>query len=257
MSKIYGVVFKDGGKTLYFKSEKEFDVDNYCIVNTDKGNQFARVIEVNVNKNVPEDIKEILRKASDEDYNQHLDNLKEAAVAFKKCVSLVKELSLKMNVISAQFTFDRTQLLFNFISDERVDFRELAKKLASIYHTRIELRQIGARDKAREIGGVGVCGQKLCCSRFLDQIDAVSMNMAKNQNLALNPSKINGCCGRLLCCLSYEDEQYYESSKTMPNIGSRIKTPLGDGQVISVDVLNRKYKAIVNGEKEEFTVDEK
>ncbi|MEG1288397.1 MAG: regulatory iron-sulfur-containing complex subunit RicT, partial [Bacilli bacterium] len=104
---------------------------------------------------------------------------------------------------------------------------------------------------------VGVCGQKLCCSRFLDQIDAVSMNMAKNQNLALNPSKINGCCGRLLCCLSYEDEQYYESSKTMPNIGSRIKTPLGDGQVISVDVLNRKYKAIVNGEKEEFTVDEK
>ena len=160
-----------------------------------------------------------------------------------------------MNIISADFTFDKTQLLFSFVSDERVDFRELAKKLASIYHTRIELRQVGARDKAKEIGGVGVCGQKICCTRFLDHIDAISMNMAKNQNLALNPSKINGLCGRLLCCLQYEDETYLECSKGMPSVGDEIKTSNGVGKVTSVDVLNRKCKVLVGSNKEEIEID--
>ena len=161
-----------------------------------------------------------------------------------------------MNVISASYNFNKTQLLYNFVSDERIDFRDLAKKLASIYHTRIELRQIGARDKAKEVGGVGVCGQQLCCIKFLKHIDAISMNMAKNQNLALNPSKINGVCGRLLCCLQYEDEEYIKCGKGMPNVGETIKTKNGDGTVISVDVLNRKCKVIIGSNKEEINFDE-
>ena len=161
-----------------------------------------------------------------------------------------------MNFIDAEFTFDRQQLLLNFYADERVDFRELAKKLAGIYRTRIELRQVGARDKAEQIGGVGPCGRELCCSSFLNHLESVSMNMAKNQNLALNPSKINGCCGRLLCCLAYEDEEYQKCQVGMPNIGQKINTTFGEGVVTSVDILNRKYKVFINNEYKEFYLDE-
>ena len=157
-----------------------------------------------------------------------------------------------MNIVNAQFNLDRSQLLFNFIADGRIDFRELAKKLASIYHTRIELRQIGARDKAKEVGGIGVCGGELCCLRFLKKIDAISMNMAKNQNLALNPSKINGACGRLLCCLAYEDEAYIEAAKKMPKIGDKIDTSAGEAQVVSVDIINQRGKVMINGEKVDY-----
>ena len=161
-----------------------------------------------------------------------------------------------MKVINAQFTLERTQLLFNFTADDRVDFRELAKKLASIYHTRIELRQIGARDKAKEVGGVGICGEQLCCVRFLRQMETISINMAKDQNLALNPSKINGVCGRLLCCLAYEDANYLEASRGMPKVGDVIKTASGEGEVVSVDVLNRKCQVMIDGNKEEHYIDE-
>ena len=154
-----------------------------------------------------------------------------------------------MKIINATYTFDRKQLIFNFLADERVDFRELAKRLASVYRTRIELRQIGARDKAREIGGVGSCGEKICCAKFLNHIESVSMNMAKNQGLALNPAKINGLCGRLLCCLTYEDEEYLACNKGMPDIGEYIETEKGKGPVISKDILNRSYKVLVNNEK--------
>ena len=140
---------------------------------------------------------------------------------------------------------------------ERVDFRELAKKLASVYRTRIELRQIGARDKAEEIGGIGPCGRILCCSNFLTHLDSVSMNMAKNQNLALNPSKINGCCGRLMCCLAYEDAEYSRCQKGMPSVGQKIDTDLGTGIVSSIDILNRRYKVFINGEYKEFELNEK
>jgi cell fate regulator YaaT (PSP1 superfamily) len=161
-----------------------------------------------------------------------------------------------MKVINAQWTLERTQLLFNFIADNRVDFRELAKKLAYVYHTRIELRQIGARDKAKEVGGVGICGDRLCCTRFLKQIDTISINMAKDQNLALNPTKINGACGRLLCCLAYENDTYLECSKGLPSVGDIIKTKKGEGQVVSVDILNRKCQVLIDGDKEEIFIDE-
>ena len=188
MNKVYGIIFKDGSKTYFFKGNDSYKKEDYVVVDTEKGLQYARIVQVYDDKAVDESLKEIVRLATDEDTEKYLKNLKDADIALKKCVKFVSELGLNMKVINAQFTLERTQLLFNFTADDRVDFRELAKKLASIYHTRIELRQIGARDKAKEVGGVGICGEQLCCVRFLRQMETISINMAKDQNLALNPT---------------------------------------------------------------------
>ena len=153
-----------------------------------------------------------------------------------------------MNFVDCYFNLNKSQLIFSFLSDNRVDFRNLAKKLAAKYKTRIELRQIGIRDKARRIGGLGPCGLFLCCNSFLTDFNSVSINMAKNQNLALNPNKINGLCGRLYCCLGYENDIYSEYKKDMPTVGKEVKTEMGTGKVLSVDVLNRNYKVDL-GEK--------
>lgn len=249
--KVFSVIFKDGGKSYYFNGNDDFKVESNVIVETEKGLQYGRINNI-IDENAELDkYKNIIRLANKEDNKKYLKLLKDNMDALEKCRELVKKLELNMNVINAEFTFEKEQLLFNFVSDERVDFRDLAKKLASIYHTRIELRQIGARDKAKEVGGCGVCGQKLCCTRFLSHIDSISMNMAKNQNLALNPSKINGVCGRLLCCLQYEDENYIESSKLLPSVGEIIKINDKEAKVISVDILNKKCKVLINGVKEE------
>ena len=158
------------------------------------------------------------------------------------CKELIKKYNLNMMVLDAHYTFEKEQLIFRFLSDSRIDFRDLAKELAGKFRTRIELHQIGARDKAKEIGGCGQCGQKMCCARFLTDLDSVSINMAKNQNIALNPSKINGVCGRLLCCLKYEDDNYKECRKKLPKIGHTVKTEKGEGKVISLDVLKGIYQ---------------
>lgn len=252
--KSYSVKFKDQGKSYYFNGSLDYEIDDYVIVETEKGLQYGKINGIISSEN-SEGYKNIIRKATEEDRKEYYKLLKSAEEALGKCKSLVENLGLNMHVINAEFTFDRSQLLFNFTSDERVDFRELAKKLAGIYHTRIELRQIGARDKAKEIGGIGICGGRICCARFLNHIDAISMNMAKNQNLALNPSKINGLCGRLLCCLQYEDENYLECSKGMPSVGDVINTKNGEGEVVSVDILNRKCKVLVGSNKEEVEID--
>lgn len=250
--KLYSVIFKINGKSYYFKSEDEYKINDYVIVETERGLQYGKINNVLENIDAVTDYKSIVRLADDKDKALFQKLQKENITALQKCKKLVKELKLDMNVINADFNFDKTQLLFSFVADERIDFRDLAKKLASIYHTRIELRQVGARDKAKECGGVGVCGQKICCVRFLNHIETISMNMAKNQNLALNPSKINGLCGRLLCCLQYENDNYQECSEGMPNVGDTIKTKNGEGTVISVDILNRRCKAIVGSIKEEI-----
>jgi len=255
--KLYSVIFKNNGKSYYFNGDDKLEVGNHVIVETEKGMQYGLINNLlnepfNENK-----YKNIIRKSTRDDDKNYNNILKDNLIALQKCRDLVKKMDLNMNVISAEFTFDKTQLMFNFVSDERVDFRELAKKLASIYHTRIELRQVGARDKAKEIGGVGVCGQKICCARFLDHIDAISMNMAKNQNLALNPSKINGICGRLLCCLQYEDENYVECGKCMPDVGETINTEFGEGKVISTDILNKKCKVLVGSNKVDLIIEDK
>lgn len=257
---IYGVSFKDRGKVYYFNAhDLKVPINVTVIVETEKGLQFGKVInkveDVTVEK-FKENLKDILRISTKKDYEQYLTNLKDAKIALDKAKEFVKELNLAMRFFDAEFTFDRRQLVLNFYADERVDFRELAKRLAGVYRTRIELRQVGARDKAEEIGGLGPCGRELCCSSFLCHMESVSMNMAKNQNLALNPSKINGCCGRLLCCLTYEDEEYTRCHKNLPSFGERVKTEFGEGPVTNIDVLNQKYKVLINGENIEINVND-
>ena len=253
MSKVFGCSFNSNSKVYYFLGEDTFLVNDIVVVKTSRGEQIVKIVQI-LEKDL-EVSESIIRLATKDDYNQFLNNLKDENKALQKSQELVKELNLNMHIIGAQYNLDRSQLLFNFTADNRIDFRELAKKLASIYHTRIELRQIGARDKAKEVGGIGVCGGELCCVRFLKKIDTITMNMAKNQNLALNPSKINGCCGRLLCCLAYEDENYVKSAKTMPKVGDKVKIDNKDGQVVNVDILNRTCKVLIDGEKVDYVVD--
>lgn len=258
MINYYGISFKNDGKVYYFKVE-EFTcpINVTVIVQTEKGLQFGKVVsKVDEIKGIDkESIKDIIRISTKEDYKQYQKNLKDAKEVLDYVNECIKDLDLNMNVIDASFTFDRKQLLINFISDERVDFRELAKMLASKYHTRIELRQVGARDKAKTVGGIGLCGKELCCKQFLTSMQSVTINMAKNQNIALNPSKINGACGRLLCCLNYEDEEYQKCLYGMPSVGETVKTEYGEGQVISLDILNRKYKVNIDNDIKEIELD--
>lgn len=252
MNKVYGVIFNNIDKKYYYLGEEDYEVGSLVLVNTERGLQLVKVVQILEDVKPKEEMEKIERLATEEEYDAYLNNLKDADKALKKCIEYAKDLELEMNVVSAQFNLDRSQLLFNFTADGRIDFRELAKKLASIYHTRIELRQIGARDKAKEIGGIGVCGGELCCLRFLRKMDTISMNMAKNQNLALNPSKINGACGRLLCCLAYEDEAYIEAASKLPKVGDKITTSFGEAQVLSVDIINHRGKILLNGEKIDY-----
>ena len=257
---IYGVVLREKGKVYYFNGHKLKISNNVTvIVETEKGLQFGKVISKISEEKIPdmiEDMKSIVRISTENDYKQYLRNLKDAKLALNNAKEIVKNLNLNMHLVDAEYTFDRKQLLFNFYSEERVDFRELAKKLASIYRTRIELRQIGARDKAEFVGGIGPCGRELCCSSFLKRLNPVSMNMAKNQNIALNPSKINGCCGRLLCCLTYEDQEYIRCQKGMPSIGQKVQTEFGMGIVTNINILERKYYVMINNEEKEIFFNE-
>lgn len=255
--KVFGLTFVDKGKVYNFKSDIDLVKDDLVVVESDKGTQVAKVVYVkdDIDSFNMSEIKSILRKATKDDYNKYMSNLKDSKEAFIKAKDIVKKLNLDMRLLSANFTLDKEVLLINFVSDDRVDFRELAKKLASLYKTRIELHQVGARDKAKEVCGIGRCGQELCCSRFLNQLNSVTMNMAKDQNLALNPTKINGACGRLLCCLSYEEDVYCELSKGMPKLGQKMKHDGKDGVVVSVDILKRSYVLNVDEERIEVNLD--
>lgn len=248
-NKVYGVLFKNNCKAYYFKSNLDIGINAEVIVNTEKGEQYGKIISQLSEFKEIDDYKDIVRIATPEDTEKYYQNLKDADEALNKCKGLVKELGLSMFVINATYNFDRSQLLINFSADDRVDFRELARKLAGVYKTRIELRQIGARDKAKQVGGIGICGQKLCCANFLNQIDSISMNKAKNQNLALNPSKINGACGRLLCCLCYEDDEYTRCNKGLLHVGNIVNYQGEETTIIGVDILTRTYKILYNDEK--------
>lgn len=257
--KIYGITLKDDGKVYFFNGvDFEFKKGDMVVVETENGFQFGKVVS-NISQesvSIPvAEMKKILRLADKNDIDDYNKNAKEANKCLLKAREIAKELNLSMNILDASYSLDKKQLLFNFVAEERVDFRELAKKLASLYKTRIELRQIGARDKARNVCGIGQCGRKICCSSFLNHIDSITMNMAKNQNIALNPSKINGLCGRLLCCLTYEDEEYVRCQKGLPAVGQTVKTDFGSGKVVSVDILNRKYKVDIDGLVKEIVVD--
>lgn len=250
MIKAVGVEFKENGEKYYFSTKKVTPKKNITvIVDTEKGIQFGKVVTdvIDIDEKLfTKEIKPIIRISTKKDFNIHKKNLKDAKEALIVCKKIVEEDNLKMQVIDATYSFDRSQLLFRFVADNRIDFRDLAKELAAIYKTRIELRQIGIRDKAKEVGGLGICGRKMCCARFLKDFNSVSISMAKNQNLSLNPSKINGVCGRLLCCLKYEDDNYTECKKNLPKIGEIVKTEKGEGKVISLDILNHKYVVELN-----------
>lgn len=249
MNKVYGVVFKGNNKPFCCISElDELNFEDEVIVDIEDVLSFGKI--VSIKENDATDISnKIVRKATSKDKKVYEENLKTSLEALNNCKSFANELNLDMYPISSVLSFDKSQLLITFTADNRIDFRDLAKKLASIYHTRIELRQIGARDKSKMVGGIGICGQKLCCSNFLKEIESISMNKAKNQNLALNPNKINGACGRLLCCLCYEDDEYTRCSKDLLAVGSKVKYKNEDAIITGVDILSRTYKLLVNEEK--------
>ncbi len=253
MKSVVGVNFNYSKKIYYFLvNDLVVSKGDFVIVLTERGEQFGKVvtdvIEVDEGKlNNP--LKDVVRVATLDDVSVNNGNISDAKRALVDARRFVSELNLDMQILSACFTFDRKQLVFNFLSDERVDFRELARKLAGVYKTRIELRQIGIRDKAKAVGGYGQCGRKLCCSSFLNDINSVSINMAKNQNLALNPQKINGVCGRLMCCLAYENECYCDYKKGLPRVGSRVSVSGDEGKVISVDIFARTYRVETDDSK--------
>lgn len=245
----------DFGKTLYF------DCNNFnlkknltVIVNTERGLEFGTVLDfLDVEDG---NYEKIIRIATKKDYLQYLKNISDAKSALDKCRELAEKNGLKMVIIDATYNFDKSQLLFRFLADERIDFRSLARELGSRLKTRIELRQIGIRDKAKEVGGIGPCGRHLCCSTFLTSFDAVSISMAKNQGLALNPTKINGVCGRLLCCLNYENELYTELKKDVLEVGKKKFINGKEGRVISSEPLRGKYKVLVDDEVIEVDVND-
>lgn len=246
MEEVVGISFKENGKIYYFLPGKyNLKKGTTVIVKTEQGLQFGKVevesFNLDLNK-LKSPLSKVVRIASKDDYYKNKKNIEDAREALMKSKELVEKYELNMYIIDANYTFDKSQLVFRFISNDRVDFRKLAKELASIYKTRIELRQVGVRDKAREVGGCGICGRPLCCAGFLHDFDSVSINMAKTQGLALNPDKINGVCDRLLCCLKYENECYAECRKNLPQVGKKIKTEQGEGKVINVNILKGTYR---------------
>ena len=249
MKNIIGVRFKKLGK-IYFFNPKNLRVrkGDKVIVETAQGEEYGEVMIPN--RRVEDDkiiapLKKVVRIANYKD-NKHFEDCKrKEKEAFNICLKKIKEHKLDMTLTDVEYKFDDSKILFYFTADGRIDFRDLVKDLAAIYKTRIELRQIGAGDKASEIGGCGQCGRELCWSNFLKGLDTVSMSMAKNQNISLNPSKINGVCGRLMCCLKYEDDCYKECRKCLPNVGSIVDVDNNKCKVVSVDILKKKYKVDV------------
>lgn len=222
------------------------------IVDTDEGEEIGKVAIPNRTideEKVQKELKKVLRIANEKDLRHYKECQEKEKEAFKYCNKRIKELRLKMNLTDVEFKFNNSKILFYFTADGRIDFRELVKDLASVYRTRIELRQIGVRDEIKRLGGNGVCGRQLCCCSFLSDFETVSIKMAKDQNLSLNPSKISGNCGRLMCCLKYEDEVYQEKMKKLPHIGAIVKTPDGVGEVEAVETLAERIRVkLKNGE---------
>ena len=256
------VVSSEVTKNLYYLSPGDIDlkVGDNVVFETDNGLLVGSVRKEKYqenNKNLDMPLFKVLRLVNKEDQKALKDNNGIAEKALVDAKKISSSLNLNMNFVDAYYYFDRSQLVFSFLAEDRVDFRELAKKLASKYKTRIELRQVGVRDKAKKIGGLGPCGLFLCCNSFLTDFNSVSINMAKNQMLALNPSKINGICGRLLCCLGYENDTYTELKKDLPKIGLVADTSMGMGKVVSVDIFKKTYsvdlkeKGIVTFSKDE------
>jgi cell fate regulator YaaT (PSP1 superfamily) len=259
MTIVIGVRFKKAGKIYYFDpGEVEIEAEQNVIVETARGVEFGQVVIGK--REVPEEdlilpLKKVLRIASGDDELTNKENQFKQIEAKKICIEKIKKHELDMKLIDVEYTFDNNKIIFYFTADGRVDFRELVKDLASIFRTRIELRQIGVRDQAKFVNGMGQCGLPLCCANWLGEFQPVSIRMAKDQNLSLSPTKISGICGRLMCCLKYEHETYLELKASLPKVGDRVKTPNGMGKVVDIDVLKQKVNVLFlpkeeKGEKE-------
>lgn len=255
MINVVGIRFKKSGKIYYFDpSDLNINKHDYVVVETARGIEFGECViglrEVE-EIDVIAPLKKVIRVASKEDQENHKINKAKEKDAFNICEEKIKEHKLDMHLIDVEYTFDNNKVIFYFTADGRVDFRELVKSLATIFRTRIELRQIGVRDEAKVVGGLGPCGRALCCSSFLGEFASVSIKMAKEQNLSLNPTKISGVCGRLMCCLNYEQSTYEETRKKLPKIGSIVDTRDGRGEVIYNSAVKENVKVKItssNGE---------
>lgn len=266
MKIIIGVSFRQAGKVYFFDpGDEQIERGEHVIVETAKGVEYGTVVVPNremAEEKIVSPLKKIIRVATPKDEDIELKNREKEKDAYKICLEKIAKHRLEMKLIAAEYTFDNNKLLFYFTADGRIDFRELVKDLASVFRTRIELRQIGVRDETKICGGIGICGRTLCCHSYLSEFAPVSIKMAKEQNLSLNPTKISGVCGRLMCCLKNEEEAYEELNSRLPHIGSHVKTAEGlDAEVQSVSVLKQLVKVIVfldDGEKEvrEYRVDE-
>lgn len=262
MYNVVGIRFKKAGKIYYFDpGDLSIQKDSYVIVETVRGVEYGKVVIGP--KQVDEDdvvlpLKKVLRIADEKDRMIVEENRIAAKEAYEVCNEKVNTHQLDMKLVDVEYTFDRNKIIFYFTADGRVDFRELVKDLAAIFRTRIELRQIGVRDEAKMLGGIGPCGRMLCCSTFLGDFEPVSIKMAKDQNLSLNPTKISGLCGRLLCCLKYENDEYEEAKKQLPDLGQMIDTPLGNGKVVGLNILERVLQVNLPELERvvEFTLDE-
>ena len=249
MIEVIGVRFKKAGKLYYFDPNGlQLKEGEHAIVETVRGVEYGTVIKGNTmvdDNDVIQPLKKVIRVATPEDDACEEENRQKEREAFEVCFEKIAKHGLDMKLIDVEITFDHNKLIFYFTSDERVDFRELVKELAAVFRTRIELRQIGVRDEAKMLNGIGICGRALCCATFLGDFQPVSIKMAKEQSLSLNPTKISGICGRLMCCLKYEEDVYEELNKKMPNVGDIISTVDGTGEILSTNVLMQVVKAAV------------
>ncbi|HHX77439.1 MAG TPA: stage 0 sporulation family protein [Firmicutes bacterium] len=262
MVKVVGVRFKKAGKVYYFNPGKlDLGQGDPVIVETSRGQEYGEVVMGAKEADESElvlPLKNVLRVANEEDCQQVLENRLKEEEAFQVCADKIAKHGLDMKLVDVEYTFDKSKIIFYFTADGRVDFRELVKDLAAVFRTRVELRQIGVRDEAKMIGGLGTCGRMLCCSTFLGDFEPVSIRMAKDQNLSLNPTKISGICGRLMCCLRYESDSYEDAKEIFPKAGDNVITPAGTGKVQSINVIKRSVRVEIVDTKqaEDFPLSE-
>ncbi|SFD72572.1 Cell fate regulator YaaT, PSP1 superfamily (controls sporulation, competence, biofilm development) [Lentibacillus persicus] len=262
MVEVVGIRFKKAGKIYYFDpGNNNIARDDYVVVETVRGVEFGKAVitERQVDEeDVVLPLKKVIRVANEQDKRTVVENHDLAEKALAAGTEKIHEHQLDMNLVEVEYTFDRNKIIFYFTAEGRVDFRNLVKDLAAAFKTRIELRQIGVRDEAKILGGIGPCGRMLCCSTFLGDFEPVSIKMAKDQNLSLNPAKISGLCGRLMCCLKYENDDYETAKRELPDIGEKVKTPYGEGKVSGLNILERViHIQLPENEREiEYTLDE-
>ena len=254
MLTVIGVRFRAAGKIYYFDpADRQIKIGDHVIVETARGIEYGYVVlgnrEVDETKVIPP-LKPVIRMATDEDRAIEAKNKEKEKEAFKICQEKIKKHNLEMKLIDAEYTFDNNKVLFYFTADGRIDFRELVKDLASVFKTRIELRQVGVRDETKILGGIGICGRPLCCHSYLSEFIPVSIKMAKEQSLSLSPTKISGTCGRLMCCLKYEQDAYEDAIRRLPGIGSVVDTPEGRGIITDINLLREMVKVRLDKESE-------